>query len=226
MRITRFSALAIATGLLLLSSLLLVEVREYLINKKPPPDLERLISEHPVGWATLSSQSVNSEWSKSMRSDYDMVTTRTYQYPDGKTVSVVMTWSRDGIRRAGHLQQVCYLASGSTISTPKYATVSTKVGQQNVIAFTESHDNQIQDVIYWRLTGGEIDIDTGYLLSWRIHKLFSIALNMFNDMPDNLMIRVTSMRSSSDKPATAHIDYIREYLERLPANDRKLIMGK
>jgi len=219
--------LAIATGLLLLSSLLLVEAREHLTFKGAPPDLERLIREHPDGWAPLSGHSVDSEWSKSLKSDYDLVTTRTYQYPDGKTVSMLMTWSRDGIRRAGHLQQVCYQVGGSEIGTPKQASVTTKMGKQEVITFTAQQGNRVEDVMYWRITGGKLDLGTNQSLfsATRIDKMTRLIRSMLGTMPDNIMIRVSSERPAPDQPATAHIDYIREYLESLPANDRDLIMG-
>ncbi len=227
MRITRYSALAIATGLLLLSSLLLVEVREHLTFKGAPPDLERLINEHPDGWMALSGQSVDSEWSKSLQSDYDMVTAQTYQHPDGKIVSVLMTWSRDGIHRAGHLQQVCYQAGGSEISTPKQASVTTKMGKQDVITFTARQGNRVEDVVYWRITGGKLDLGTNQSLfsATRIDKMTRLARSLLGKTPDNIMVRVSSERLAPDQPATAHLDYIREYLETLPPHYRKVIMG-
>lgn len=230
MRITRYSALAIAAGLLLVSSLLLVEGREYLTVKTPQPDLERIISEHPDGWKPLSGQSVDSEWSKSLQASYDLVTTRLYQHVNGNSVSVLMTWSQDGISRPGHLQQVCYQVSGSEISTPKYVTIATKAGKQDGIAFTARHGNQIEDVMYWRITGGKTDLSRDnvmfLLFSYRLDKLARLTRSLLGNMPDNLMVRVSSLRHTPDQPATAHLDYIREYLETLPANDRKLIMGR
>ena len=228
MRITRYSALAITTGLLLFSSIFLVELKEYQSSQAvKQPDLHRIINIHPDGWTPIASSFVDPNWNKSFKSDYDLIAAQAYQRSDGKKVMVVMTWSRDGIRRAGHSQQICYTVSGFTVTPPEYATVSTKAGKQDVVAFTGTHGNLITDVMYWRITGGKTDISTGQsgLVALRFDKLNRLARHLLGDMPDNLMVRVSSERATPDQPATAQIDYIKGFLEMLSASDRKLIMG-
>lgn len=228
MRITRYSALAIAAGLLLLSSLCLVEIREYQSAQAvKQPDLQQLVNLHPVGWTAISSPYVDPRWNESMKGDYDLVAAQAYQRGDGKKVVVVMTWSRDGIRRAGHSQQICYQAGGFTVTPPEYASVATKAGKQDMVTFTATHGNLTADVMYWRITGGKTDISTGQQrnVAIRFDKLTRLVQHILGDLPDNLMVRVSSDRSSPDQPATAQIDYIRGFLEMLPASERKLIMG-
>ncbi|TLU81961.1 MAG: exosortase-associated EpsI family protein [Chlorobium sp.] len=226
MQINKYSTLAIATGLLLVSSLLLVEIRERLIFNKPQPDLERMISNHPDGWTAVSGPFVDPKWSKSLQNVYDKVAARTYQNAEGKTVGIVMTWSRDGIHRDGHLQHICYQCSGFTVSQPKHNTVSTKAGKLNVITFKAYKDNMVEDVMYWRVTGGNADNETGDMLTLRFHKLIRLAHYILGNTPYNFMVRVSSVHSTSYEPDTAHIDYTRKYLEILPDEDRKLIMGQ
>ncbi len=187
-----------------------------------------MISKHPDGWTPVNGAFVDPQWSKSLQSDYDLVAARTYQNSEGKTVAVVMTWSRDGIRRAGHLQQICYQASGFTVSAPKRTTVSTKVGRQDAIAFTAYNGNMPEDVMYWRITGGKTDLGTARsrFLATRFDKMSRLAQNILGNMPDNLMVRVSSVRSIPGQPATTHLEYIQKYLEILPEGDRKLIMGQ
>ncbi len=228
MRITRYSALALIIALLLVSSVLLVEVREYQSSQAvKQPDLQRLVNVHPDGWTAIASPFVDPNWNKSLQTDYDLVAAQAYQRGDGKKVVVVMTWSRDGIRRAGHSQQMCYLAGGYTVTPPVYASVGTKAGKQDVIAFSGQHGNLIDDVMYWRITGGNVDISTGQsrLIAVKFDKLSRLARHLLGDLPDNLMVRVSSERFPPDQPATAQIDYIRGFLEMLSASDRKLIMG-
>ena len=228
MRITRYSALAIIITLLLASSVLLVEVREYQSSQAvKQPDLQRLVNVHPDGWTAIASPFVDPRWNETMKSDYDLVAAQAFQRGDGKKVVVVMTWSRDGIRRAGHSQQICYQAGGYTVTPPENATVATKAGKQDVITFTGTHGNLIEDVMYWRITGGKTDISTGEsrLVAVKFDKLSRLARHLFGNLPDNLMVRVSSVRSTPDQPATAQIDYIRGFLEMLSASDRKVIMG-
>ena len=215
MRITRYSALAIATGLLLLSSLFLVEVKEYQSAQAvKQPDLQHLVNLHPAGWTAMASPFVDPQSEKMY---YDLVATKVYQRGDGKKVVVVMTWSRDGIRRAGHPQQICYQAAGFKVTPPEYVSVVTKAGKQDVVAFTGRHGNLIEDVMYWRVSEGKNDMSTGWLVAFRINKLTRLVQHILGDLPDNLMVRVSSYRSSPDQPATAQIDYIRGFLEMLPA---------
>ena len=224
MQITRYSALAFVIALLLASSVLLVEVRENLISKKVPPDLERMIGEHPVGWTAVSGSGVDPKWRTSLHRYYDIVAAKSYQHVDGQRVTVVMTWSRDGIHRAGHAQPVCYRAAGFTGCIPKSATVSTKVGKLSVVAFTAIRGKMVEDVIYWTVTGGQVD-DANSPFIALMSRFPRLKNRILHGIPDNLMVRVSSVRSTPDQPATAHLDYIREFLEILPASDRKLIMG-
>ncbi len=226
MRINRYSALAIATGLLLFSSILLIEVKEYRNSNVTKPDLQRLINLHPDGWTAIVSPFVDPRWNETLKSDYDLVAAQAFQRGDGKKVVVVMTWSRDGMSRPGHLQQVCYQSSGFTVTPTKVVTVATKAGKQDVIAFTGTHGNLIEDVLYWRITGGTTDIVAATSRHFgRVDKLNRLLSIIKGDIPDNLMVRVSSVRSTPDQPATAQIDYIKGFLEKLSPNDRKLIMG-
>ena len=191
------------------------------------PDLQRIINIHPDGWTPIASSFVDPNWNKSLKSDYDIVAAQAFQHGDGKKVIVVMTWSRDGIRRAGHSQQICYTVSGFTVTPPEYASLVTKAGKQEVVAFTAHHGKLVEDVVYWRITGGKTDISTGQsgLVALRFDKLNRLARHLLGDMPDNLMVRISSERATPEQPATAQIDYIRGFLEMLSASDRKLIMG-
>ncbi len=105
--------------------------------------------------------------------------------------------------------------------------MATRAGKQDVIAFTAHHGNLIEDVMYWRITGGKTDISTGQsrLVALRFDRLNRLAQHILGDMPDNLMVRVSSQRSTPDQPATAQIDYIKGFIETIPASDRKVVMG-
>jgi len=231
MRITRYSLIAIISGLFLLSALLLVEIRQLVIYKGGAPDIERIIGIHPKGWSELESSSTNPEWKKALQGEYDVAASRTYRNANGEVVMVVMTWSSDGIRRAGHLQQVCYQVSGSTVSVPLYAAVDSKAGRQDVVVFTAFHDdNAVEDVAYWRITGGKtesnVDNSMFYLFSHRFEKITRFVRYMFSGMPDNMMFRVSALRTNRELPATAHLEYAREFLEVLPERERRLVMGR
>ncbi len=184
---------------------------------------------HPQGWTELEGSSTNPEWKEALQGEYDVAASRTYRNARGEVVMAVMTWSRDGIRRAGHLQQVCYQVGGSAVSVPSYAALDSKSGRQDVVVFSAFHDdNAVEDVVYWRITGGKPDMHTEYstLMATRFDKLNRLAKYMFSGMPDNVMFRVSALRTDPDRPATAHLDYARQFLEALPEMERRVVMGR
>ena len=231
MRVGKYGALAIILGLLLLASQILDVWKRSLEAHASPPDLERLISQHPDGWHEVPSSLTSPAWKNSGKGEYDIVAGRTYQNAYGQQVMVVMTWSRDGVRRAGHIQQACYNASGFAVSELKAEKLVTDSGSLVLTSFIAKRAGGIEDVVYWRITGGEPDMSNTaavrahYLLIHRFDKLKRLPLIMLAAIPDNIMVRVSTMRTNTEQPATAHLAYLKDYLEQLSPADRRLITG-
>jgi len=212
--------LAITLGFLLIFSEILVDIKQHPAFKGQKPDLERIINLHPDGWKALAVTTTD----PNSQGYYDVIVSKIYQHVDGNMVSVVMTWSRDGIRRAGHPQELCYNASGATVTLPRHAFLLTGGKKQNVISFSARQGDIIQDVIYWRVTGGKHDssLNENYHLTHRFH---DVARMLMDDIPDNLMVRVSSWRRDTDPPSTAHIDYIKAYLQSVSPSTRLFLTG-
>jgi len=228
MRISKHSALSLTLGLLILFSLLLVESKINLRVKDSKPDLERLVSLHPPGWKVVEGQQVKFLWEESVLSEYDVVASRRYQRADGRQVLVIMTWSGDGFRRQGHNQQVCYIASGYEVAPPQPVSISISAGSIDAMAFSASRAAMEEDVVFWRVTDGlrERGIDSRRTLVHRLQRLLYLPDLFRGELPDNLMVRVSSVRLTNNQPTSAHIDYIREWLRAISPDDRALIMGR
>ena len=221
MRVTKYNLLAIAFGFLLIFSEILVEIKQHPAYKGQKPDLERMIKLHPDGWKAVAGPVVDPQ---SLEYVYDVVVSQKYENVDGKVVMVSMTWSRDGIRRAGHPQEICFNASGFTVTLPRQVSIQAAGNKLDVIAFTGRQGDMVQDVVYWRVTGGKHDVrlDEKYLLT---HRFREVAALLMGDIPDNLMVRVSSWRRESDPPSTAHIDYIKDYLQSVSPSTRRFLTG-
>ena len=183
MRVTKYNLLAIAFGFLLIFSEILVEIKQHPAYKGQKPDLERMIKLHPDGWKAVAGPVVDPQ---SLEYVYDVVVSQKYENVDGKVVMVSMTWSRDGIRRAGHPQEICFNASGFTVTLPRQVSIQAAGNKLDVIAFTGRQGDMVQDVVYWRVTGGKHDVrlDEKYLLT---HRFREVAALLMGDIPDNLM---------------------------------------
>jgi EpsI family protein len=225
MQITRQKILAITFGLLFVLSECFVAVRLNPSGVFTKPDLQRLVSLHPDYWKAVPAKYVDPRWNNSISDYYDTVVSQTYQRTDGRQVTVTLTWSRDGIHRGGHFQEICYSAAGFFVSAPEHVVVSTGFGNLDAIAFTATHGNKIEDVVYWRLTGGKTDNNSQKenFITYRFDNLFQI---LRADIPDNLMVRVSTVRSIDDLPTRAHIEYLKAFFRMLSPVDRKLIMGR
>lgn len=224
-------AFSVLFSFLMIMSVLLINKKEKNIYNIQPPDMERLIGLHPDRWYPVSSDVSSPEWLDSAQSEYDMVKAKTYRNEAGQEVTIVMTWGRNGIQKGGHEQQLCYSAQGFSIADQKNVEVPIKSKKLIVTNFVASQlDGQVEDVYYWRITDGRIlknTINTGFdnlLLSHRILKTKEFLRYLFTNTPDNIMVRVSSRKYSSEK-SSVPMKYIKEYLEKLSPKDLKLLTG-
>lgn len=207
MRPTKYTFLAIVFGLMLICSEVLVQIRQNPFQGAKP-DLQSIIKQHPEGWQAVPGSTVDPS---TQNTSYDLVATQIYKRADGKAASIVMTWSFDGFHQAGHPQEVCYNAQGFHVSTPRNSSVMVGEQKLDVVTFEGSYGDMIEDVIYWRVNGGIHDaaLQKNIPMTQRFKEVPRILIG---DIPDNLMVRVSTWRRVSDPPSTVHIDYIKDYL--------------
>ncbi len=232
-----YSVISIGAGFLLLMALVMVHGNKSPFFQAEPPDIERIVTMHPEGWAEVAGYSNDDEWNESYQGVYDNAVYKHYRNAKGDIVMVVITWSRDGINHPGHLQQVCYRSGGSTVSPPEHSSFQTRMGMHKYIGFVAHHDNRVDDIMYWRVTGGKpyFGNDPSMLLftsysfkdrmADRFGKMIPLAKSFVFGLPDNVMVRVSTERAVPNEPATAHIEYAKAFLESLPDKDRKIVMG-
>ncbi len=229
MRISKHSVLSLTLGFLMLFSLLMGRVWINLKTTRTKPDLERLVSQHPPDWKMVGHQRIDDfSWGKSVFSQHDIVATRTYQHTDGRTVSVVMAWSGDGLNfQKIHEQQVCYKASGFEVSPLHIVSILTGTGSIDAMAFTAIQDARKDDVAYWMVIDGirERDIDKRNPIVRQFLQLLYLPSFFRGELPDILMVRVSSVRLANGQPTTDHIDYIKEWLKTISSADRQRITG-
>jgi hypothetical protein len=210
----------------------LIWVRQKTAVYMPPPDIDRLISIHPDHWYPVKSALDSIALQKSVKGEYDKIVERTYQNDYGQQIDIAMTWSRDGIRQSGHIQQLCSTAHGSTVktSTDTYIQVNSKLLKTTRFD-AYSPGGWIEDVIYWRLTGGKLEQNRTELekvdvrLSHRLLKIKPLISLLYGIIPDNIMVRVSYMRNRDEKPSEIANEYIKEYLRMLTPAERKVLTG-
>lgn len=232
MKINRRNILAIVFGLLLLSVQILIEVRQHQTQFAVSPDLERLVEIHPSNWTPINSYITSPAWDKQASREYDSVVARSYQDNHGNIVTIVMTWSRNGLQKAGHIQQLCYSTQGFSINNVK--NIDVKLSSKTIPITNFAADRlggDIEDVYYWRVTGGRLMENImenrfkNYRLSHRILKLKEVVSHIAGKIPENIMVRVSSIRSEKEQPSFVPIKYVSQYIQLLSPADRKLLLG-
>jgi len=199
---------------------------------KKPPDIERLMTMHSSNWYEVKEKNVRTV---NDYEEYDIVRSKIYCNDSGNCIQLLMTWSGDGIVRGGHIQQNCYNASGNEVIKDGVGEISIRKRKLYYTYFEgRKSDKNIEDVIYWRVTGGEIqgnytyykkDLKGGY--NNKFNEIKRIFLILFNkEVPDNLMIRITNTRTDIDRSNNIPHVFLRDYLIGLSEKDLNIIIGK
>lgn len=216
----------------MLLSLMLINQKQKIKYNANAIDIDRLIDIHPDNWYLVENGVTSPAWLSGAKIDYDKVSARTYRNSEGKEITIVMTWSQNGLLRPGHVQQLCYSSQGFSITGQKYIDVPVKFSKIKVTNFMASNINgQVEDVYYWRITDGKLmdNIEMtrfeDQVLSHRILRMKEIIKNIFVKVPDNIMVRVSSRMTRTDKSDNISVIYINEYLQKLSPQDIKLITG-
>jgi EpsI family protein len=224
--------LSLLLSFMMILSLVLINEKKMHIYNAHPPEIKRLIDLHPDKWYPVKSEVSSPAWIGSAQSEYDMVEARTYRNLDGQEVTIVMTWGRNGIQKAGHVQQLCYSAQGFSVTNQNNIEVPIRSQKLVVTNFFASQlDGDVENVFYWRISDGKLlnNIQKTGLddqrLSHRILRMKEVVRYLFTDIPDNVMVRVSSRKYNHESDSAAPLRYIKEYLENLSSKDIKVLTG-
>ncbi len=190
----------------------------------PKPDLVDLFAHAPAGWRMRQSgtEAVDPRWSPETLATYDLVLARQFARADGQEVTLMITWSREGYRNAGHDQEVCYGGLGFAIDRVSDTQLATALVSLPVKSFAARGAAFVEDVVYWRVTGGVLEQRRDALS----RRLGQLRTGPWTDLADNLMVRVSSRRPLKSAPSALNPQFIDDYLRALgPVPLRRVIGG-
>jgi hypothetical protein len=215
--------------------LILLNYIDFIKNKKvickQQPNIEQLLRVHSPAWHEVKQENMIDL--KTVE-EYDIVKSKIYCDDDGNMVQLLISWSGDGIARRGHPQQICYNASGANIGEESIGKI--KVGSKMLYytAFSAfKTENEFENVIYWRVTGGKTmnsflfhmnNVKSDYINRLEdIKRVFYILLN--REVPDNIMIRASSIGSDGKQKINNLQKFIQDYLMGLSEKELKIVIG-
>lgn len=196
------------------------ELRSESRHMGPAPDLAAVAARAPQGWQALPVP--DNVVSPSVQASYDQVQMRRYALPGGEEIMLVLTWSRDGRVRAGHDQQVCYRAQGFVIASIDESALPLANSTVKAISFSGRRGDLVEDVVYWRVTGGKFEAGGSI---WR-HRLNEIGKTITGNIPDSLMVRVSSRRPANLPASTVNADFVQAFLKSLTPAERAQLVGR
>ncbi|WP_295459039.1 exosortase C-terminal domain/associated protein EpsI [uncultured Thiodictyon sp.] len=221
-------SLAVGFTVLLAAPQAWLEFRSDAGAADPPPDLAAIVARAPAGWHDAApAQVVDPREAAGARLFYDQVAVGQFAQPGAPAVTLVLTWSRDGFRRAGHEQEVCYRAQGFTVAGEQVTRLDAGGAQFPARVFNARRGEVVEDVLYWRVTGGKLDEGgregvTDQLML-RLHTLRHIFTP---GIPANLMVRVSHQRQAAAPPTSANAAFVRAFLGTLGPAGRDLLTGR
>ena len=225
--------LAIAFAVVLAVPLLWFELRPAPGAGNPQPDIQAILAHTPPGWRATQKldEVIDPRWSPATQAAYDTVVMRQLVRSDGAEVTLLITWSRDGRLRAGHDQEACYRVAGFTVSGMRTGLLPASTARLGVTSFTGVRGNFAEDVVYWRVTGGTLDAvasDKSELrgkdiLVQRLHRLRHM---LSGNVPDNVMVRVSTRRPAHMPPRLTNETFIQEFLQGLSSSELQTIIGR
>ena len=151
----------------------------------------------------------------------DEVLVRTYQRPDGKTVSLSIAYGVDQRKRYTiHLPEVCYKASGCDVSLLGQSFMkSPNLRLKRMVA--KSATGETESVQYWIVLGGKVvtgDYD---------RKLKQAYYNFFGAEAGGVLMRVSSLSAGQDykKEYEVQREFISALYNSLNPELKKLFFG-
>ncbi len=185
--------------------------------------LEEIIPRQFGAWHELPSQSVqvvNPQTKALLDKLYSQLLTRTYVDASGYRIMLSVAYGDDqrGDLQA-HKPEVCYPAQGFTLHNNVPAQLSTPFGAIAVRRLETSLGRRKEPVTYW-FTVGETAIKNKLQL-----RMVEIKLGLIGQIPDGLLVRISSIDQNPSRAAQAHDAFAAELLSAVSPQERVYLGG-
>ncbi|MBD8531269.1 MULTISPECIES: exosortase-associated protein EpsI, B-type [unclassified Massilia] len=151
---------------------------------------------------------------------YDQTLSRTYVDAAGRRVMLSIAYGGDQSKALQlHLPEVCYVAQGFELLRDGSDRLATRFGVLPVQRLVARQQERNEPITYW-ITIGEHATRSGIE-----QKLRRLAYGLSGEIPDGMLVRVSSI--SNDEPAAWRVQdrFIAELLAALGAPDRTRLIG-
>jgi EpsI family protein len=151
---------------------------------------------------------------------YAQLLTRVYVAPDRPPIMLLVAQgnSQTGVIQV-HRPEVCYPAGGYKLSNARQHQISTVAGKLSTVVFTATADERTEQLLYWTRVGRELP------RSWAEQRWAVAKANFRGDIPDAVLVRVSSILVSADDAIPALEQFAESLVEALPTQLRPFLTG-
>jgi len=153
---------------------------------------------------------------------YNQTLARTYVNSQG--VRVMLSVAYGGDQSDGltvHVPDVCYVAQGFRMGEVRDATM--QVADRIVIPVRHlmmTMGSRMEPVTYWVLMGDEATTSNTQ------RKWVAIRYGLKRQIPEGMLIRVSSINPDMDKAIPVHASFINQMMAAMPPEQRERVIGK
>ena len=152
---------------------------------------------------------------------YDQQVARSYTSPDQLPVMLLLAYgSSQGGMLQIHRPEICYPASGFHLSETKVTAIP--LGPHRAVAsrsFVASSDTRVEQVLYWTRIGELVPT------SWVGQRLAVVRANLHGQIPDGLLVRLSTVSNDPDQAQATLKKFARAMLETMPKATQHMLIG-
>lgn len=151
---------------------------------------------------------------------YSQTLARTYVHQDGRRVMLSIAYGDDQTGRLRvHRPDVCYSAQGFQVFEPIRTVLSVGTRKLPIIRARAEHLQRIEPMTYWMVVGSAIaqsSID---------QRLIQLRYGLVGEIPDGMIIRVSSIGSDTEKEFRAQDEFISDLIAHVSESTRRHLLG-
>jgi EpsI family protein len=187
--------------------------------------LEKIVPESFGQWTidehTIPLQ-VDPSVQKTINSLYNQVLSRTYVDRKGGEVMLSIAYGGDQSDYTTlHRPEVCYTAQGFNVIKTENTSLETRFGNFPVKRLVAERVGRYEPITYWMTIGNKVIVP-----STMNQKLQQIRLGMQGQIPDGVLVRVSSVGIRDEEAFKLQNQFIEDMLNAISMNDRKILVGE
>lgn len=212
----------------LLAALMLVcAVASWALKPQSQPDraltLETLIPTAFDGWQVDPTQvpiAPSPDVQANLDDLYDQIVTRTYVNAQGQRMMLVVAYGGDqSDSLKAHRQEVCYQAQGFSIRAVTPDVLQSEAGRIPLVRVHAVKGRRSEPMSYWFTMGDRVAIGRGERL------LAQVQYGLRGQIPDGLLVRVSSLGSDLPQSYAAQDAFIQALLAAMTPAQRRRLAG-